>query len=128
MELMDCGEKRILIVDDDDDIRFVIKTILDDEGYAVSELNCGRNVLHTVDQLHPDVILLDVMLGDMDGRDICKDLKSQAQTMGIPIIIISATHGSHTMHEKMCSANDYINKPFDIRELIDKVRQCSAAA
>ena len=128
MELMACDGKKILIVDDDDDIRFVIRMILDDEGYAVSELNNGHDVVQTVDQLHPDVILLDLMLGDMDGRDICKALKSHAETWSIPIIIISAAHGLHTMHEKMCRANDYINKPFDISELVDKVRHYSAAA
>ncbi|MBL4677145.1 MAG: response regulator [Mucilaginibacter sp.] len=81
-----------------------------------------------MDQIHSDVILFDVMLWGYDGRDIWKGLMSHAETMSIPVIIISATHGRHTMHEKMCEANDYINKPFDITELIDKVRHYSVAA
>ncbi|MBL4675073.1 MAG: response regulator [Mucilaginibacter sp.] len=119
--------KKILVVDDDDDIRFIIKMILYDEGYVVTELNSGHEVVSEVDRLHPDVILLDAMLGDMDGRDICKALKSHAATTGIPVIIVSATHGSHTMHQKLCMANDYIDKPFEITELVDKVRLYSAA-
>lgn len=119
--------KRILIVDDDEDIRFVIRMILDEEGYTISELADGHDVVQTVDDWHPDVILLDVMLGDMDGRDICKGLKSSDLTAMIPVIIISASHGRHTMHEKMCMANDYIEKPFDINDLVNKVRYYAAA-
>ncbi|MBL4675646.1 MAG: response regulator [Mucilaginibacter sp.] len=118
--------KKILVVDDDDDIRMIISLILQEEGYAVIELNNGRHVVDTVRAVHPDLILLDVMLGDADGRDICKDLKNVADTEIIPIIIISATHGWHTMHEKNCKANNYLNKPFDIADLVNQVKRYAA--
>lgn len=123
---MDVTKKKILVVDDDDDIRSVISLILREEGYAVSELNNGQAVVKTIQQARPDVLLLDVMLGDMDGRDICKELKQLPETEDIPIIIISATHGWHTRHEKNCRADDYISKPFDIDELVSHVRQYAA--
>ena len=114
--------KNILIIDDDADIRDVINYILSEEGYEVSELDNGHSVLETVRQLQPDVILLDIMLGGSDGRDICKTLKADATTRSIPIIMISASHGVHTVHES-CNANDYIAKPFDINTLISRVEK-----
>lgn len=115
-------DKKILVVDDDPDIREVISIILDMEGFKVAELDNGMGVLSEVKLNRPDVILLDVMLGDADGRDICKLLKESSVTRPIPIIIISATHGLHTMTEKNCGADDYITKPFDVDHLLERVK------
>lgn len=116
------GDKKVLVVDDDADIREIISTILDMEGFKVAELDNGMGVLSEVKRNRPDVILLDVMLGDADGRDICKLLKESSFTRTIPIIIISATHGRHTMTEKNCGADDYITKPFGVDHLLDLVK------
>jgi len=114
--------KKVLVVDDDIGIRDIIKLILDDEGYEVNELDNGHQVDSTIACWVPDVILLDVMLGDMDGRDICRHLKSEKNTASIPIIIISATHSRYTLPQKNCAANDYLEKPFDIDDLVRKVK------
>ncbi|MDN3550228.1 response regulator transcription factor [Mucilaginibacter aquaedulcis] len=118
--------KKILIVDDEADIRDVVNYILTDEGYQVKELADGQNVDHAIEDSRPDVILLDVMLGDMDGRDICRELKNAPETMAIPIIIVSATHAGID-EGKGCHADDYLLKPFDIEDLIQKVNYYSAA-
>lgn len=96
--------------------------ILDVEGYEVSELDNGHAVDSAIKTSFPDV-----MLGDMDGRDICNYLKSQSETAGIPIIIVSATHGRYSTNNKKCNADDYLAKPFDIVNLLDKVKHHSAA-
>jgi DNA-binding response OmpR family regulator len=113
--------ERILVIDDDSDIRDIIRLILELEGFKVDELDNGHFVDETILSFKPQLILLDVMLGDMDGRDICKNLKSQYDTREIPIIIISATHGSKHLLGELCGADDYINKPFDIDNLISRV-------
>lgn len=118
--------KKILVVDDDQDIREIIMMILEGEGYGVSGLNRGEGVVETVSETHPDIILLDVQLGDMDGRDICKALKDQPQTRDIPIIMISATHGWQGLREKQCRADDFLAKPFDIAELVAHVGRYAA--
>lgn len=100
--------------------------ILEGEGYAVSGLDNGHEVLKTIQEDRPDVLLLDVMLGDMDGRDICKEIKNGPETEDIPVIIISASHGAHTAHEKNCRANHYVDKPFDIDDLLSQVRRFAA--
>jgi len=93
--------KKVLVVDDDIGIREIIKLILDDEGYEVNELDNGHQVDSAIACWVPDVILLDVMLGDMDGREICRHLKSEKNTAAIPIIIISATHSRYTLPKKI---------------------------
>jgi DNA-binding response OmpR family regulator len=120
------GMKSVLIVDDDEDIRQIITWILSEEGYEVSELPDGSRVVDTVAQDPPDLLLLDVMLGDTDGRDICKTLKNDPATQSVPVIIISATHGWDTRHEKDCGADYYIAKPFDIQKLVEQVRRFAA--
>ncbi|MEO3407627.1 response regulator [Mucilaginibacter sp. CAU 1740] len=121
------NHKKILIVDDDNDIRDIIHLILEGEGYEVSELADGHSINSAVDHFHPDVILLDVMLGDMDGRDICRELKLASGTESIKIIMISASHKQEVLKDGGCRANDYLAKPFDIEDLIQKVGFYAAA-
>jgi DNA-binding response OmpR family regulator len=113
--------KKVLIVEDDSEIRELLVMLMELEGYQVSSLNNGIDVISNVSFDKPDLILLDVMLGDSDGRDVCKDLKQSATTQNIPIIIVSGTHGWHTAHEKKCGADDYVSKPFDISYLASRV-------
>ncbi len=113
--------KTVLVVEDDHDIRELIVIILEAEGYEVASLDSGREVILTVQRTSPDMLLLDVRLGDMDGRDICKALKSSPSTSQMPVMIVSATHGWGTRHEKQCMADDYLAKPFDMTDLLARV-------
>lgn len=119
--------KKVLLIEDDFDIREIVKLILSEEGYEVSELDNGHEIDAELLRSFPDIILLDVMLGDMDGREICADLKSAKSTTLIPIIIVSATHKQQAMQEKGCLADDFLQKPFDISDLIRKVNLYTAA-
>jgi DNA-binding response OmpR family regulator len=118
--------KKILVVDDDKDIREIIIYVLQAEGYEVVALDNGEAVKGSVDAFRPDVILLDVQLGDMDGRDICRALKQQSSTQDIPIVMISASHGWPGLREKQCQADNFLAKPFDISELIAYVKRYAA--
>jgi DNA-binding response OmpR family regulator len=123
---MSASPKKILVVDDDQDIREIIMMVLESEGFEVSGLDNGKAVIDTVQRFWPDLVLLDVQLGDRDGRDICRDLKGQSATRAIPVIIISASHGWHALREKQCEADDFLAKPFDITELVDQVKRYAA--
>jgi DNA-binding response OmpR family regulator len=118
--------KKILVVDDDEDIREIIMYVLETEGYQVSGLNNGANVLDTVEQIRPDILLLDVQLGDRDGREICRELKETSTTQNIPIIMISAKYSWEGIREKECNADDFLAKPFDITDLLAHVRRYAA--
>jgi DNA-binding response OmpR family regulator len=120
------SSKKILVVDDDKDIREIIMMVLESAGFEVSGLDNGKEVVDTVEQLRPDVVLLDVQLGDRDGREICRELKGQPATQAIPVIIISANHGWHALREKQCEADDFLAKPFDITELVEHVKRFAA--
>ncbi|MEB0261785.1 response regulator [Mucilaginibacter sp. 10I4] len=120
------ASKKILVVDDDPDIREIIMMVLESEGFSVSGLDNGNAVVNTVQQTLPDIVLLDVQLGDRDGRDICRELKEQPSTQAIPIMIISASHGWHALREKSCNADDFLAKSFDITELVEHVKRLAA--
>lgn len=114
--------KKILAVDDDREIVEVIKIILEDEGYEVSTLTNGKNILNVIKALRPDLILLDVMLGGMDGREICRTIKSHEIFKRIPIVMISASHNLQNLLKMPGSPNDFLAKPFDIDHLVMKVK------
>jgi DNA-binding response OmpR family regulator len=120
------NSKNILVVDDDQDIREIITIILESEGYHVSGLDNGEAVVKTIHKTRPDIVLMDVQLGDRDGRDICRELKEEPETQEIPIIMISASHGWQSLHEKECKADDFVEKPFDIIDLVAHVRRLVA--
>lgn len=118
---------RILAVDDDKDILEVLQFILEDSGYQVETLSDGRRLLDTIREQAPDLILLDIMLGNVDGRDLCKNVKAKTETHDIPVIMISASHNLSDVLKQDCAPDDFIAKPFDINVLLNKVRQQLAA-
>ncbi|WP_262714145.1 PleD family two-component system response regulator [Mucilaginibacter rubeus] len=115
-------------MDDDKDILEIIKYILEDSGYEVETLAEGRSLFDRIKQHEPDLILLDIMLGNLDGRELCKTLKNQQETKNIPVILISASHNPGILTQTG-SPDDFIAKPFDIDVLLSAVsRQLKSAA
>ncbi|MFD0764004.1 PleD family two-component system response regulator [Mucilaginibacter lutimaris] len=115
--------RRILAVDDDHDILEVLQFILEDSGYKVDTLSDGHKLMDTIQENHPDLILLDIMLGNMDGRELCKEVKKQISTHKIPVIMISASHNVGTSLNQENGPNDFIAKPFDINVLLNTVKK-----
>ena len=123
--------RRILAVDDDHDILEVLQFILEDSGYKVDTLSDGHQLMDTIRDKHPDLILLDIMLGNLDGRELCKEVKRQASTHNIPVIMISASHNAANFLNHENGPNDFVAKPFDINVLLDSIKRqfgSSAAA
>ena len=115
--------KKILVLDDNQDILELITLLLELEGYQVMALNDGHELSVAIAHCRPDVIIMDVMLGDLDGRELCAGMKEDLLTSTIPIIMISASHDLQigSMAEG-CRPNDFLAKPFDIYCLIEKVQ------
>jgi DNA-binding response OmpR family regulator len=109
---------RILAVDDDRDILEVLQFILEDSGYAVETLCDGRHLFDKIKSHNPDLILLDIMLGGLDGRDLCKDVKAKLETRDIPVILLSATHDIDYSKHSVGRPNAFVAKPFDIDQLL----------
>lgn len=114
--------KRIHVVEDDEDIRYIIEFILTDSNYEVSVSPTAKDFAESLPGNFPDLILLDIMLPDGDGRDICRCLKSNNSTKDIPIIMMSAHAGEKEIAEK-CHANDFIKKPFDIEHFLTSINR-----
>lgn len=121
--------KRILAVDDNPHILQALQDILEFSGYEVDTLLDGNSVFETIAQNPPDLILLDVMLGGIDGRDICHAIKEDDQTHEIPVILISATHNlQDAMEQEGGRPDDFVAKPFDIDHLLSKIQRFLPAA
>lgn len=124
MEIM---HKRILVLDDDVAILSALRDVLEFSGYEVNTFPRGDDIFDNIERYHPDLILLDVMLADMDGREICKDIKQDEHTGNIPVILISATHDLADCITQKGGPDDFLTKPFDITTLIDKIEHQLAA-
>lgn len=112
--------KYILVVEDDDGIRDVIGMLLEDEQYEVhlcENAECFRDKIFSV---RPDVVILDVMLPDANGIDLCCEVKNHYSTGHIPILMMSAHSSLNEIREK-CEADDFIAKPFDIDDFTERV-------
>jgi DNA-binding response OmpR family regulator len=120
--------RRILAVDDNEDILEILKLILEGYDYDVMTLADGHLLIEHIKEYKPDLILLDIMLGDMDGRELCRIVKSNHETHDIPIIMISASHNLTERSKLYESPNDFLAKPFDISDLISKVQTHLSAA
>jgi DNA-binding response OmpR family regulator len=121
--------KRILAVDDNNDILEVLRYILEDSGYVVDTLSDGHFLFDKIKEHTPDLILLDVMLGDMDGRILCRDVKEKEATHGIPVILVSASHDLAATLRQSGAPDDFVAKPFDLDELLNCIqRQLQLAA
>jgi len=114
-------------VDDDKDILEVLQYILEDFGYEVDTLSDGHYLFDKINEYTPDLILLDIMLGNMDGRELCKDVKAKPETQDIPIILISASHTITGSFHQNGAPDDFIAKPFDIKTLINCIERQLAA-
>lgn len=115
---------KILVVDDDEDILDALTMVLEDEGYQVETAFKGEKVYSLIDKIKPDVILLDILMSGHDGREICRKIKKNPATRNIPIIMVSA-HPSAADGAKVNGADDFLPKPFEISELISKIKKFS---
>jgi DNA-binding response OmpR family regulator len=116
--------KRILVVDDEEDIRKLVRRLLTDRGHTVMEADRGLIALRLVKEETPDLILLDAMLPEVHGFDIARRIKGSGKYGSIPILMMSAVYRGWRIAEDL-KANygieDYIEKPFRIADLITKV-------
>jgi DNA-binding response OmpR family regulator len=126
INMVDMG-KRILVVDDDTGILEVLTDILYEYNFDVKAISRGELVFDEVNAYHPDLILMDVMLSGMDGRNICKSLKADPQLSWIPVILLSANINAYNVMFDKGAPNDFLAKPFDMDNLIYRIEMQLAA-
>ena len=111
--------KKILVVDDDQDMAELLTGVLQDSGHSVVVARNGSDALNLSRRHLPDLILLDLMLGDMDGFSVCQQLHGQRSTKAIPVVIMSALAGEMARLNSLESgAVDFLGKPFRRDEVV----------
>jgi DNA-binding response OmpR family regulator len=127
--------KRILVVDDRNELLHLMRRVLEDEQYQVSILQEGKDAFMTVKDMVPDLLILDLKLGDVSGLDVLKQIKDDATTADIPVIVytaavLEAEEVSRSIESRPEFYNDVhlLRKPFELTALLDKVEELLAHA
>lgn len=115
--------KRILVVDDDDDVLETIQLVLEIGGYDIEPLNNAELVFDRIHDFKPDLILLDVVLGKIDGGLICSQVKSHPETKHIPVLMMSGLYNLKEIQDLECAPDDFMSKPFKMDVLLEKINK-----
>jgi len=117
-------QKTILIIDDEEKLSALVSTFLEKKGYRVVCANNGKQGIKAARYRSPDLILLDMDMPKMDGREVLKRLKSDTRTMSIPVIIL-VRYGDDYSKVRAASlyCEGYITKPFELEEIESKISQ-----
>ncbi|HEY9473639.1 MAG TPA: response regulator, partial [Mycobacteriales bacterium] len=111
---------RLLVVEDDDRIRAVLRLALEDEGYDIDEAPGAEIALERIRTNPPDMMIVDLMLGEMDGYTCIREVRRGSD---IPIIVVSARADTHDIVAGLeAGADDYVTKPFQVKEITARLR------
>lgn len=117
---------KILVVDDELDVRSLMVTVLEDAGHQVAELGSGSRIVETVIEFSPDVVVLDITMPHFDGFASLGLLKADPKTAGVPVLMASARGQREMMVKAMeLGATDFMVKPWDTGELEWRVGECA---
>ncbi|WP_171058321.1 response regulator transcription factor [Modestobacter altitudinis] len=117
---MDRVSPRLLLVEDDDHIRMSLRWALEDEGYQVAEAASGEDACRSVATAAPDLMLVDLMLGAMDGFQVIREVR---RAHDLPIVVVSARADTHDIVAALeAGADDYVTKPFQVKEVTARLR------
>jgi DNA-binding response OmpR family regulator len=115
----------ILVVDDDPDLRILVRKALSQDGYIVSEAATGQEALALIDAQAPDLLVLDLFMPKQGGLEVLKVLRSRSATAALPVLVLTALDDEvNTRAGFELGATDYLTKPFSIPQLAARVRAC----
>ncbi|RZL19237.1 MAG: response regulator [Pedobacter sp.] len=121
MALRSKSVKSILVIEDNHAILDVITLILQSEAYKVTGLGKSADIMRQIELLSPDLLILDIMLPDGDGRELLTQLRKDPTTEKIPVLMISAKYTEKNVEHGEFKPNAFMAKPFDIDNLLDKI-------
>ncbi len=115
--------KKILAVDDENDVLLIIKTALISEGFSVKTASSGIEALGTAEEFNPDLVILDMMMPEMTGFDVLKQMREIPVLKTVPVIMLTGVADKEKIREAInAGVNYYMVKPFEFHDLISKVR------
>jgi len=114
--------KRILVVDDEEDLLELVRFNLAKEGYAVTCVTSGEEAIRAVRRDAPDLVVLDIMLPDINGKEVCQRVRKDHPAEEVKIICISGMVEEDKIADlKTAGANDFLHKPFEVDQLIERM-------
>lgn len=118
---------KVLLVDDDSDLLEMVCLMLQTSQLIVICLSRGQEVFPSLENDRPDIVVMDIFLGDSDGRDLCLQIKNEEKYSTLPVLLYSAGNiADSTLVE--CHADAFLQKPFDMMALISRIKALAAAA
>lgn len=112
----------ILVVDDEPDNFDVLQMLLMNEGYTFHYASSGQRAIDRLDIFQPQLILLDVMMPDLDGIEVCRQIRALPQWQSVPILMVSALAGQNNIEQCLAAgANGFITKPVNRRTLVNEI-------
>ena len=118
------GKKRVMIVDDDPDALALTEKVLADEGFELIKVSNATEVGLKAAQLAPDLVLLDFLMPEVNGFEVCKALRANDLTRNTPIMAVTCLTKERDIERIFaCGADEYLAKPFKVDQLLDKVRE-----
>lgn len=111
--------KKIMVVDDNEDMIYLLRTVLEKDGYEVIGVTSGEECLRKVNVAKPDLILLDIMMPGIDGWEVCKQIKESGFFISVPISMLSVRKDKEDFNKSMgyAHADAHLTKPVDFEEL-----------
>lgn len=122
-DALESGKRKVLIVDDDEELVELITDVLERDGrFEVRKANNGFDAGMLVKEYHPDLIVLDVMLPDINGREVCQRVRNDSTMDEVKIICISGMVEEDKVQElRNAGANDFLHKPFEVEKLVERM-------
>lgn len=117
---------KVLIIDDDPDVRTVMNILLKKSGYEVETASRKDEAWTKLQHFRPGVVLLDVLLSGADGRELCQEIKNNEESKHIPVIMFSA-HPGAAENIRSYGADDFITKPINTEHLLEKIEKFASA-
>lgn len=115
---------KILVVDDEPAIRDLILAVLEDEGYTVVGANSAIHALEVIAHQRPDLILMDIMMPEMDGREAFRRIRQRPELAGIPVVMMSAAYAADRVPQHVAG---FLSKPFELDHLLETVSRLLSA-
>jgi DNA-binding response OmpR family regulator len=115
--------KKIIVVDDNEEVLDTIELVLEIGGYEVEPLNNADGVYETINSFNPDLVILDIVLGKIDGRTICSEIKGNPKTKHIPILMMSGLYKAEEISLLETPPDDFMPKPFKMDVLLEKIEK-----
>ncbi|MEO8763423.1 MAG: response regulator [Ginsengibacter sp.] len=112
---------KLLIADDSVPLLETLRYILQRNGYEVKTLSSADNIQQEINDFQPDLLIIDIFLGDDDGRDICQQIRKINRNSDLKILLFSA-FPQHLQGYKSYGADDFIEKPFELKNLMEKIK------